>query len=645
MHPTMKALAPVSTVGWFVVVAALLVIGPVMAEDAFHSSWMKHRSVQPTGLSLELKLPKATFYQGEVMPAELIFRNVSTNQYFLWTGTYDRSGRVPDISLIAQDKNGVAVLDPLKWYFANGCFMGGGLGGHGSLGEWSITLAANQWLRFDHPGTYRLYAQSNRPQPGRMDYTRTTTTNLNLVSDIITIHITALPAEQEAQVIANAQAAINKGAPAAKTAVEQLRYLQTPAARKVLLSLLAGEQSFDASMGLAGAPNLAAEAEAVLAAARQPDVAASHNAAWLYAKLKTADLKLPTALEQRSKAIQEADRAAHAEFVTAVRATLDQKKGTALLTTVLTLLDYAPQDQQLRTLLVEHRQELSAQQVREIVSRWERLGGNDLIPIIQMAAKPPMANPAALGLLAKIAPAEARPLIVEDLGRDKPIYLDPGAGRYAIGPYAALPDRELPELDPILRRKLRAKECDLFTVMPMVARYATTNLLIDVVEVYQRAEGGWACDIQNAALRYWIRCQPEEGVQALARAVKARKATGCYHNTLSEVLQESWTTEALPLLVASMKDEDPEVADSAVKVLEQRGPPTIISEIIAAIGRMFHLPETSESPQKWRAEWLASSVASSKNLMLSREQLAQLAEVVSPSRTADAIRKQAAQLR
>jgi len=82
-----------------------------------------------------------------------------------------------------------------------------------------------------------------------------------------------------------------------------------------------------------------------------------------------------------------------------------------------------------------------------------------------------------------------------------------------------LPDRELPELDAVLRAKLHVKDPDLFTVVPLIACYASTNRLADVLVVYRRAEGRWACDIQNAVLRYWIRCQPKEGVAALARAL------------------------------------------------------------------------------------------------------------------------------
>ena len=83
---------------------------------------------------------------------------------------------------------------------------------------------------------------------------------------------------------------------------------------------------------------------------------------------------------------------------------------------------------------------------------------------------------------------------------EKPLYLDPGQGRYAIEPLEALRDRELAELDAVLRAKLHAKDPDLFTVVPLIARYASTNLLAHVLVVFRRAEGRWACDVQNAAL-------------------------------------------------------------------------------------------------------------------------------------------------
>ncbi len=398
--------------------------------------------------------------------------------------------------------------------------------------------------------------------------------------------ILPLDVERERKILTDAQTALDSGGEPAVQAMATLRYLQTPAARKLLVSLLQQEQSSHAMMGLFGAPDPAAEAPSLVEAARRPDVAVSSSMIWLYAVLRSYRVKPFDSPEQRGKELQEANRVARSEFIATVREAVRAKHGEALLTTVLTLLGDAPQDRELRGMLVGHKAELTRRHVLDIVQRWQTLAGDDLLPVLRMAAKPPLVSPAALGLLAKVSPDDARPLIIEDLAREKPLYLDPGQGRYAIEPLKALPDRELPELDAVLRAKLHAKDLDLFTVVPLIARYASTNLLADVLVVYRRAESRWACDIQNAALRYWIRCQPKERVAALARALKSRAETGCYGNTLSEVLMDTWSEEALTLVVEALQDESPEVGQAAFQVLERHAPSGVIPEVIVAIKRL-----------------------------------------------------------
>src|SRR2546430_7112477 len=130
----------------------------------FTADWAKIRAQQPIGLSLKVILPRTSFYQGEVIPATLVFSNSSSSVYHVWDGNYDRSGRIQDIAFFGVDAKGDAVIDPLAWYFEQGLFYGGGLGDTEKLGEWRIALPANQWLRFDRSGRYRCYAWSNRPR-------------------------------------------------------------------------------------------------------------------------------------------------------------------------------------------------------------------------------------------------------------------------------------------------------------------------------------------------------------------------------------------------------------------------------------------------------------------------------------------------
>jgi len=610
----------------FLLTAALFIIQATEGQN-FQADWQKARDRQPPGLRLELKLPKTEYHQGEIIPATLVFRNSSTNQYHLWIGTYDRSGRIPDIAFRAERQDHVKVADPLGWYLASYCGIGGGLGNEQDLGEWSITLPVNQWLRLDAPGLYRVYAWSNRAKPGANDINSSPKTNFDLVSDVVTVKIVSLEPKQEQTVLADAQVAFAKGGESTAHALQTLRYLQTPAARQMLVPLLSKEQSFEAMMGLVGAPDPVAESHTVLEAAKRPDIAVTENTLWLYTVLRSFGQKFSDLPDRHWKELEEANKTFRREFINEVRSAVSAKQGEILLSTVLTLLVDSPEDRTLRAVLVDHKKQLTKRQIEQLVQCWNKLAGDDLLPVLRMAAKPPLSNTDALGLLARISPADARPLIVEDLLREHSQYINPAEGRYALDPLMALPDRELPELDETLRRKLLAKDSDLFTVMPLIARYATTNLLTDVLMVYRRAEGRWACDIQDAALRYLVRCQPQEGIASLARVLKARIMTGCYHGTLSGVLMENWHDAALPVVVEALQDDDPEVVESAVKVLERHAGTEVIPQVIDALDRLS--ATTSDGiDQAWRAQTLASMLRRSDRWCLTAEQKQQLADAV-----------------
>ena len=612
---------------WWVWIAVTLLVQTIHGEDAFQIQWPLVRAGQPSGLSLELKLPKTDFYQGEIIPATLVFTNASTNPYHLWIGTYDRSGRITDIGFHAVNEHGEPVTDPLQWYFKSNGFLGGGLGNFRDLGQWSITLTANQWLRFDKPGTYRLYAWSNRPHPGKMDDSNGSNYFINLVSDIATIRVVPLPEQQAKTIMEETSAELKTGGKDAARAVEILRYLPIPAAQQQLLELLDGEYSFAASMGLIGAVDPTANAQALLQLALRPEVAVTNRMLWLYPLLKTADVQVTGSDRKEWVKVATARSTAKDEFLAAIRESLSSKQGKALAITTLTLLVANPHDKELRANLVAHKDDLDKSQIRDIVSSWEALHGKDLLPVLEMAVKEPLFDPQALGLLAKEEPELARPLIIEDLLREKSRYVDGTQGRYAIEPLLALPDRELPELDDAFRSKLLAKDPDLFHIMPLISRYATTNLLAEVLVVYRRAEGRWACDIQDAALRYWIRCQPTEGVAALARVLESRVATGCYRGTLAGVLMNSWNDAALPVVIEALEDDEPDVVDSAVRVLEQHAGTEVIPQVIVAIKRLAGATFKGVD-QTGRANYLASNLQHSKRWCLIPEQLQQLTDAL-----------------
>ncbi len=209
---------------------------------------------QPDGLKLTLTLPKNHFYQGEIMEATLTYSNFGKDSYAIWLAKGDRSGRIQDIRFFGYDERGAAVDDPIGWIYSEG-FAGGGPGQHKDLGIASMTLAVNQWLRFDHPGTYTISAITTN--------VRQSNPAMKLIGPIvsnkITVTITPLPPDEEKRIIADSMQKIEAGydredspmssaernednahekAYAAEPAIATWRYLQTPAARAALRSRL-----------------------------------------------------------------------------------------------------------------------------------------------------------------------------------------------------------------------------------------------------------------------------------------------------------------------------------------------------------------------------------------------------------------------
>jgi hypothetical protein len=607
-----------------------------------------------------LRLPKNTFYQGEIIDAALTFANSTTNAYWTDTRNYDRSGRLSDIAFFAESQDGKPVPDPLKWYYSDGrCYFGGGLGGDEDLGRWSITLPANQWVRFDAPGKYRLYAWANRVRKGRVEDHDYNEAPVELVSDVIDINITPLAEADELRILKQAQADLaaeervaDKKAgqflhvqtPAARKAMEQMRYLQTPAACNALLALIGREDGFEAGMGLLGAADPTREAAAVLTVVENPQTAVDRNHLWLYSSLKSfaAQQSATGGVQKVAQIIQDSMKDAQAEFTIKARAVLPKKKGPVLATSILTLLFESPRNVELREMLVAHRADLTDMQVKQIFSAWETrgtnwLGGVDFLPIVRDAALPPRCVSDALFLMARLAPDEARPIIVEDIERETP--------RYDVHALCALPDSTLPQFDPVFLKRLQGQHPDLSKLMPLISRYASPTLLPDVIAVYQPSEGNWACDIQAAVLKYWIRCAPRDGVEALTRAMKSREGTGCYHGELSKVLLDGWVNAARSTAIAALQDEDPEVIESAARVLERNADPSTLPYVIGAIN---HLAEPASKEQErerhWRADSLVRLLLDSKRWKLTREQIEQLAAATSNDRTKQLLQARIKQL-
>jgi len=577
----------------------LLAIGfslilPLAAQAQFGQmlpAWQDIRQAQPAGLQLKLTLPKDHFYQGEVIPAELEFSNSSADLYHLWVGTYDRSGRIPDIGFKADDAAGQPVRDPLAWYFMMGG-MGGGLGNISNLGEWKISLPVNQWLSFDKPGVYTVYAWSNRVQKGDKDANPNRSEGIALVSDKIQITIDPLPPDKEKQIIDTAKGVLALGGEPAQMAREQLRYLGTPASRAALVPLLADQPAaFDAAMGLCASPDPAIEAGQVLNAVSSGRLPLNAQITDIYSRLKAHDLLAsvnrakmgPQDGQQFAQTLMQATTQARDE-ITAAAAKASGGKGDAYLAVLLTKFQQDSHDPATREELAKHQLELSQQQAEGILSGWDWVGGDEFLPLAEKMAAAPAYNISALKALIKSRPGEALGLLKMDAQQPKSNFFGPRHGSIRVHRIHLNPAPD-PAMDDALRTKLKSGT-DLETTAFYIQEFASPALLPDVRAVYQEHAGKWACEIQNYFLWYLLRCDPKGGADALATALASRASTGCYKMLLGEVLTDRWDDAALPIVLTALDDPEPEVALGAAQVLALHANAANVEKAIAALERL-----------------------------------------------------------
>ncbi|EDY21379.1 hypothetical protein CfE428DRAFT_0624 [Chthoniobacter flavus Ellin428] len=575
--------------------------------------WQEVRDQQPAGVHLTMTLPKTHYHLGEVITATLKFSNETAAVYHLAGPSGGRSGRVQDVAFRAKAEDGSFVSDPLQWYLENHFLMGGGGGTAKRLGDWEFSLAANQWLQFDKPGTYQLYAWTSCLAVGeRYKGGGKLPIRAELVSDPVTITIEPMTAGEEKKIIDEAVQVLNAPRQPGRfdpafDAMERLRFLQTPAASDVLLQYVDAPYSGEAWFAFFGRPNYAAAAAHILALVQEGRLGLSEGLLYLYSTLKSGSFR--DLLVEGSG--QRPDLAAREELYLAARQVIERGGSSpAFFADLFSWYQRNPKDLEIRSLLIRRQLELPQKQIDLAFGDepWRMreeglLREKDFLPLIRELAKPGKHSPNALEALAKLAPEEAKPVIVEDIRLNRPVYQPPpnvDPGNRDFRGLAALPDRELPELDAPLRERLARDSQDgpgLEATMLLVDRYATKALLPDVLRFFHGKEGHWQCVLQAATLRYWIRCDRMAGLESLERALgkNGPNDTGCYRMVLTDVLGKNWVDEATPLVLRALNNDDPEVVRDAVRLLEAHGGPETVEMIIAKIeAAAADLPEDSK---------------------------------------------------
>ncbi|HEY0256194.1 MAG TPA: hypothetical protein VGC39_02030 [Candidatus Methylacidiphilales bacterium] len=409
------------------------------------------------GLQLTLTLPKDHFFQGEIVNATLTYSNSGMNPYTVSLARGDRSGRLMDVHFFGKGAGGAVVEDPIGWIYMQVLFGGGPV----QLKELkdgttaTISLPINQWLRFDHPGTYTIFADTTTVHAGTGEAAGPLGSP-QLVSNRVTITITPLPADEEKKIITDAMQRIDAGyhredspnlsasvneenaehsAFAVQPDIEILRYLQTPAARAALRSRLdktpefmIGGGHFQIAAALLGAPDRPAEAGLILDEVRAGRLKVDSGLIGLYAELKTYPETVacfsPTSSIRDENERDRARVEAQNEILAAAKQASSQT-GVTNLDLIWEAFLVNPSDPAYRAPAIAHQLDFSHERQLRLLdlvasltcrrqSPGEKDTSADFLPLVRLYLGPPAYDCKALMILSYARPDEAHDIVLAD---------------------------------------------------------------------------------------------------------------------------------------------------------------------------------------------------------------------------------------
>ncbi len=494
---------------------------------------------------------RTEFHIGETIPLSLAFSSAVKNRYQINMAQYDRSGRMNYEQFNLSPSQ--SVIDPLEGHLGG---VGGGLTAFQFLTRepWTITLNLNEWVRFTHPGEYRLSVTSNRVEtkdssspPGAAPITAR--------SNQITLRIIPATKAWQKTVLSGAVATLDQPAPAKpqdlekytksrRQALEMLRFLETSDAAKELAKRLRGEDSggldYICMLGLISSPDPEAARSALEAELRDPNHPISDT--FLYA-LRSIN----TTGEPPNQNWRDADRKA----LEALVAALSEKRGKAFTISLSTAVNEAWNSdvpKEITEKLVEQMFSMFDQlpvesQKNLLTDRWDKIAGSNVLPILRRYAQsyrdyPEMRDVNAYNSLQlsasalqhwyELDPAGARPAIIREITRPRP--------RFGARVLGILPDETLPEVDFLLAEHLTASDDfeGLSNIASLIARYATDTILPQVTAKLDPSLGKWACAVQEPLLAYILRVSPALARPRIQSAVEARGKdfSGCNHGAI-----------------------------------------------------------------------------------------------------------------
>jgi hypothetical protein len=551
---------------------------------------------QDVSLEVRTKDGRAEYRMGEPIALQMVFTS-SNKQYVVDTSFRYPALRGSQDDFLINPKEGTS--DPMEDYRRAiskiGMFDSGGFRGIGPLGSDPVLLDLylNDYVRFSKPGQYALTLRDRRVSVARNEPPQA----IELVSKPLALTILAADAEWQKQQLDSALEALKKRPGVNVVACRTLTTLGTAEAEVAMVDALEDEyetMGCGYSYSLVGVSHRRIVLERMQQNLESPQANVSPSFVVAMATLMVLEEKGETDFSHRQT---EARKQINDDLF----AVLAEKKGPARIAAISTLVNESLQNSgiegstrgaQVLRLAAEVFDQLSSQAQSTLLSaRWADIAGPAMVPVLRRCAEADstvscgtLQGDLLLTRLNQLSPADAREVILADIQRDNP--------RFPSRLLGILRDKELPEMDGVLREHLQSKNGNLDTTAGLIQRYASSGIVGAVVSFLdERGVGNLGGQVEPNLIAYLLRVQPDAGEQVLKAALATRNGTGWYKYLLRDVAQRIPSSKIQGIAIDALPDPDHDVVLSAVQAL-------------ALVGDTQAKAALFERLSEWRARWL-----------------------------------------
>ncbi len=459
-----------------------------------------------------------------------------------------------------------------------------------------VTLALNDWFRFDRPGQYTVRVTTRRVS--RPDRIPGFAPSIPLTTDEVSFDLEPMSQADEEKEIQRLSAQF-----------EAARDWQTEAKMAEELSFLTGDAStrekvrrfldtkgraanYDGNilLGLYMARNRPLVLQLLEAALRDPNREVTPYLLDTIVRfrlcLKESETpKLPSIhdsqLDPQTSAIQNG-------YIKEIAASLPKRTGKNRMTTAQTIFTSLRNSSvempevlsNARQILLQGFDSLDPNDQQTLLGAyWKQLRDPSLVPSIKRILEnnrgPRMysVRTEALRRLMELAPEEARPFVAAEI-RDPVSHIE-------LEVLESLSEPMLPEVDAALLQQIRdhaslkqrGDDSFLKYRARLVARYASASIYQDLLETYQTWGGKWSPVARASLLGYFVRYNDNQAMPLIEQAL-ASIAPDQHSSFFHELTRYSYSDGIDALLKKRLDSDDPQSVGFAASLMSAHGPPS-----------------------------------------------------------------------